>query len=373
MAALPPPSNTTGAVIDQAWHDAQPSNHRMHLGASVIGSECRRALWYGFRWVTDIKHPGRLLRLFNRGHEEENRFARDLQMIGVEFVDVDPTTGNQFVYSALGGHFGGSGDGLARGVPEAQNTPHIVEMKTHALKSFTHLAKHGVQESKPQHYIQMQMYMHWQGFERALYMAVCKNDDQLYTERVKYDQVVALQHIAKAEQIIFSPTPPARMNDDPGFYLCGWCDHKDTCHADKAGALNCRTCISATPLASGGWECDQVKGQLIPEDSMRTGCQAHRYMPELLPHSRPISASGRDITYQVIATDREYVNGPKADASYPSAELQHLAPAQIASPGIDLLREAFDGQVAETTNKPFCEVCRDKGGFDCEGCAGIPF
>ncbi|HEX8349957.1 MAG TPA: hypothetical protein VF598_08335, partial [Hymenobacter sp.] len=57
---------------------------RSHLGASVIGRECGRQIWYGWRWARKPKFQARMLRLFNRGHLEEARFIAALLAIGVQ-------------------------------------------------------------------------------------------------------------------------------------------------------------------------------------------------------------------------------------------------------------------------------------------------
>ena len=48
--------------------------HLGHLGASILGRDCPREIWYSFRWVHREKHEPRMLRLFIRGHLEEPRF-----------------------------------------------------------------------------------------------------------------------------------------------------------------------------------------------------------------------------------------------------------------------------------------------------------
>ena len=62
---------------------------REHLGASIIGHECNRYIWYHFHWFKPEKFPGRLLRLFARGHDEEPRIKRLLQGIGFEFIETE--------------------------------------------------------------------------------------------------------------------------------------------------------------------------------------------------------------------------------------------------------------------------------------------
>src|SRR5690606_25468238 len=84
--------------------------------------------------------------------------------------------GKQYRISHENGHFGGSGDGVAVGIPDlAPETPALTEWKTHNDKSFADLKKRGVRESKPEHYVQMCTYMRKMGLAVALYGAVNKN------------------------------------------------------------------------------------------------------------------------------------------------------------------------------------------------------
>ena len=122
MAVLPPPSNPTVTAIYAAYEAAADAGYRAHLGASLIGAECERAIWYTFRWATRARHTGRLLRLFETGHLAEARFVADLRRIGVTVLDVDPATGRQWNLRDAGGHFGGSMDAVAKGFPEAPAT-----------------------------------------------------------------------------------------------------------------------------------------------------------------------------------------------------------------------------------------------------------
>ena len=172
MAELPTLSSPTRDAIFAAYEAQASSGFRAHLGASLIGKECERALWFDFRWTTVHRHPGRLLRLFETGQLEEARLVRNLRSIGATVLEVDPETGRQIRVQAHGGHFGGSLDGIALGLPEAPKTWHVLEFKTHSAKSFNDLAAKGVRGSKPQHFAQMQTYMHLTGLTRAMYVAV---------------------------------------------------------------------------------------------------------------------------------------------------------------------------------------------------------
>jgi len=63
MAELPTLSSPTRDAIFAAYEAQSGDGFRPHLGASLIGKDCERALWFDFRWTTVRRHPGRLLRL----------------------------------------------------------------------------------------------------------------------------------------------------------------------------------------------------------------------------------------------------------------------------------------------------------------------
>lgn len=262
-------------AVDKAYCDASYAEpHRPHLGASVIGSACDRQIWYGFRWAKKVKHTGRVVRLFSRGHHEEPRFAEQLGKIGAKITLIDPTTGEQWRFSMFGGHFAGSGDGLISGLEKFGLAGQgVLECKTHNDKSFKKLQEKGVLTSKPVHFAQTQVYMHYSGCKWALYIAVNKNDDELYMEIVPYVERTAAHLIARAEAIIRLPSPPRRISDDPAWFECKWCDYYEICHHGQSMEKNCRTCIQSFPCRDGGWGCDRF-GNLIPEDFTHKGCDS---------------------------------------------------------------------------------------------------
>lgn len=302
MAAVPEPIHATANLIYKAYENDAEEGNRPHLGASLIGHACERYLWMTFRWVDSKKFPGRMLRLFKAGNDFEPRIVAELRRIGVEVHDVDPT-GRQWRVSSIGGHFGGSMDGAARGFAEAPKTWCVTEFKTHNAKSFAGLVKEGVQKSKPQHYAQMTIYMGETGMDRAMYIAENKDTSELYCEWIHFDQVEYAKLKARAERVIRAAEPPLKISEDPSWYVCKMCDFHDHCHGEAAPAVNCRTCAHATPVtgegAEGGqWHCEKIEeancDENIDDATMRTGCKDHRYIPILLER---------------FATQTDYVNG----------------------------------------------------------------
>jgi hypothetical protein len=274
--------------------------HRSHLGASILGGECPRAIWYSFRWATRKNFDARTLRLFNRGHLEEPRFLAMLLMIGCEVWWQDEQ-GKQFRIGWADDHAGGSGDGVARGVPDLDPaTAAVCEFKTYGEKSFIELAgkllewrayrQHragpfpgrGVRVAKFEHFVQMQTYMRKMGLAAALYMAVCKNTDDVYAEVVTLDAEFADQFIDRGEKLVWMAEAPKRISDSPGFFKCRFCDHRPVCHLKAEPDRNCRTCDFSRPGHAGCWHCTHPGHRvLLGKELQLTGCTDHARNPSL--------------------------------------------------------------------------------------------
>lgn len=245
--------------------------HRSHLGASGLGQECARAIWYNFRWATKSNFSGRLMRLFNRGHLEEARFIAMLLAIGCQVYQQD-ANGEQFRISFAEGHAGGSGDGVVIGLPDLPDgTPALAEFKTHSEKSFKELEAKGMRTAKFQHYVQMQLYMRKMGLAVGFYLAVNKNNDALYGEIVHLDTAVADQFIDRGTQLVWMQDPPVKLNESPGFFMCKWCDHRPVCHLKAKADVNCRTCAHSKPVAGKAWECTLYQMNIDKETQLK-GC-----------------------------------------------------------------------------------------------------
>lgn len=266
--------------IDAAAIKLYDDGPRNHLGASLIGHKCNRYLWFVFRWVKHTVHTGRMYRLFNRGHKEEDRFVEWLRVAGFEVWTHDESkprkpdgTFPQFRISGCKGHFGGSLDGVVKFPPRYDiPEPHLLEFKTNATgKGFTDLITSGVELAKPQHFDQQSVYGAKYGFANALYMNVCKNDDNIHVQVVKLDLERGKYLEKKAEGIIEAQEAPERISEHASFFECKYCDFSEVCHHGAKLDRNCRSCRFAKPDNDARWYCDSHKGQ-IPEDFIKTGC-----------------------------------------------------------------------------------------------------
>lgn len=284
MTKIPEAHNTTVSAIDKHHENTAEDHRRDHLGASMLGHKCERYLWVSFRWAFREQVPGRIRRLFRRGHNEEASIIADLRAIGCDVRDQQPDGSGQWRV-ILAPHVGGSLDAIIEsGVPEAKKSRHVAEFKTHSLKSFDDLAAKGVAKSKPLHHVQMQAYMHGTGIDRALYVAVCKDDDRLHVERIEYDKAFARKAIERGARIVLAERMPPGISQDPSWYECKFCPARDICHGNRTTKeINCRTCAHSTPGSDGQWRCARWDNEPIPSDAQRDGCTSHAFHPDLVP------------------------------------------------------------------------------------------
>jgi len=301
--------------IDEYCIKLYDDGHRTHLGASLIGDECKRKLWYVFRWVKSGLFDGRMLRLFNRGHREEDRYIEWLEGIGVQVWadDLDnfklilhqggdyeimpiaaeiPLSSDccgrdkqhikrakadclafpQYRISAVSGHFGGSLDGIAR-LPERYGVknPVLLEFKTINDKGHKKLVKSGMIIEKAQHYAQTCTYGVEYGLSHVLYMSTHKDTDTIHTELVKLNHHLGEEMKLKAEQVIRAIVPPPKLSENATFFKCKYCDFADICHSGGICEKNCRSCKHAMPAENAEWVCT-LSNEIIPKDFIPLAC-----------------------------------------------------------------------------------------------------
>lgn len=277
----------TKAIVDELYKlteefslEEYPQKHREHLGASIIGEKCRRKLWYGFRWCKLPTPEGRMRRLWQRGHDEEEKIDTILTWMGFFVREIDPVTNRQYKFSELNGHFGGSSDVMLL-LPwfRTEDMRILGEKKTHNKKSFDTLKNLGVVKAHPKHFAQMSVYGAAFKVKYGLYIAICKDNDDIHYELLELDWDLAAELHNKAKDIIESKFPPEKISNDPNFFECKWCDFQHICHWGELVEVNCRSCKMASPVEKGQWHCSQW-GNIIPAEFVGKGCEKHQSINE---------------------------------------------------------------------------------------------
>jgi hypothetical protein len=201
------------------------------------------------------------------------------------------------------------------------------------------VVKKGVEKSKPVHYAQMQVYMMGLDIDRAFYLAVCKDNDQIYTERVRLDKDLAQKLIEKGKRLALADRMPVPISTDSTWYECRFCDAHDFCHGSKTTKeVNCRTCAHSTAKKDSTWRCELFEADGIPVDYQYEGCASHVLHPDLVPYQTKDHTEAEPI---YIINGKEIINGP---SGYSSKEI--LAnPNALGDPMIDTIRNTFNGEV----------------------------
>lgn len=290
------------------------NENRNHLGASELGEQCWRKLYYKFRWFKKPSFDGRMLRLFNVGHTAEPRFISYLRGIGFKIEEfANPILNyndtqnhyfwsetkdafskdvsdnpihvaealkrgikpNQFRISGAKGHYGGSLDAKATAPERYMLETSLVllgEFKTNNTGSgYAKVKTEDLSKSKPKHYAQCCQYGEKYGLKYALYMIENKNDSDITFRIIELDWNYGKSLERKAEEIIFATEPPPRIAENESFFDCKYCDDfKGICHRGEQPEKNCRTCRHSIPTENATWTCSRYG--LIPEDFIKTGC-----------------------------------------------------------------------------------------------------
>lgn len=350
---LPQQSRTVEAIYAAYKKRGDSEQPRGYLGASIIGHSCERYLWYTFRACCKPEFSGRMYRLLDTGNWAEDRFVIDLQNIGCEVHDRDDND-RQFAVETLGGHFSGHLDSCTLGIPEAPKTWHVCEFKTHNSKSFAKLCKEGVKVTKPSHYAQMMVYMGLTGMTRALYLAVNKDTDELYSERVRFNQGEYDTLIARAKRIILATAPPDRISERPDYWECKNCDAHKICFGGDIAlpvpALNCRQCCYATPTMDGGarWVCEKHRRGLSLQDQAKC-CEDHLVLPGLVSFAEPIDSSNEWIDFHNndepgAAAEWRHGNG---EGCFNSRELTLIPVSKISNQFLAEAKALFSASVTD--------------------------
>ena len=240
MALLPDTySDPTLAEIDritEAEAAAQPP--RDYLGASIIGEECDRKLWYSFNNAPRKPFDATTLRRFEDGHRTEALVIRRLRRVpGVELWDRHED-GGQIGGKLFAGRFGWHVDGVILGLLQAPKTPHVLEVKATAekkLKEFKQAVdavgeKAALQEWNPVYFAQAIVYMYLLDLERHYTVVASAGGREMASCRTEGNSLMARALLAKAERIVSAVEPPARISERPEWFACRFCDFHKTCH-----------------------------------------------------------------------------------------------------------------------------------------------
>lgn len=241
MVTIPEYGDPTLRAMYAAIEQAQKPQKRDYLGASLIGNDCPRQIWYEHNGFPKPAFEAETLMNFEDGHRTEALTAQRLRMVpGVELVTHNDK-GEQIGFSALGGKFRGHCDGRIIGLIQAPKAPHIWEHKAPGQKKFdefvkakqTYGEKNALKNWNENYFVQAQLYMHFLQCDRHYLTVGLAGGRKYQSARTEYQPEIAARYIERAEKIINATQPPPRINDKPDFFICRFCAFKDTCHGQR--------------------------------------------------------------------------------------------------------------------------------------------
>ena len=181
------------------------SKTRGYIGASILGHGCERRIWLDWKGCQppvnttpiEILKTGSREEKFDRGRHEEERLIKALQGAGNLVLD-------------------------------------RLVIKTTQEKYFNALVKNGVQKTFANYYLQCQMYMHFFKIPRTLFLAVNKNNGEIYQVVLEEDEAAIEMGLRKINKIISHgkdmPAALADANDVPPKMPCQYCDFVSFCY-----------------------------------------------------------------------------------------------------------------------------------------------
>ena len=225
------------ALVDVAMQQARASQaERQYLGASRLGVACERALQFEYARAS-IDHgrdiPGRMLRIFERGHVMEDCMVGWLRDAGFD-LRTRKADAEQFGFSVADGRLQGHVDGVFVGGPEGFAYPALWECKCLGNKSWSDLEKKGLAISKPVYAAQVAIYQAYLELHEhpAIFTALNADTMEIYTELVPFDAALAQRMSDRAAKVITATEAGdllPRTFHDPTHFECRMCGWQDRC------------------------------------------------------------------------------------------------------------------------------------------------
>ncbi len=194
---------------------------RNYIGASSIGSDCLRQIWYQFKGVKAERVPAKFRRTWAIGKKLESLVLEWLINAEVETDKTDKT-----YYAKEMPYFQGHFDGIiVIGKKQA-----IIEIKTAKDASFKIFVNKGVKAWNPQYYAQIQAYMGMSGIFSTYILVLNKDNSDISDELVTFDPNFYEKLCDKARMIHGAHIEPPRINGSPLFFKCKMCKFNKVCH-----------------------------------------------------------------------------------------------------------------------------------------------
>lgn len=195
---------------------------RDYIGASTIGSDCLRQIWYEFKGFQATEVPTKMRRTWTIGRVLEGTILDWLTEAGLEITSLwGDLVADEMPF--FKGHL--DSVWMKKGKAFA-----IIEIKTAKDSSFNIFFKKGLKSWQPQYYAQIQTYMGMSGIHRAYILVLNKDTSDISDELVMFDEEFYQALRSKAGMIAKATNPPPKINASPLWFQCKMCKFHKICH-----------------------------------------------------------------------------------------------------------------------------------------------
>lgn len=200
-------------------------DERNYIGASIIGSECMREIWYSYKNFESESIKPKTRRTWDIGKHLEQLVLNWIEKAGIKIARIwyDLEAENM-------PYFKGHIDAMWTKKGEAFA---IFEIKTAKDSSFKLFVKHGLKKWDPRYYAQIQSYMGMSGVFNAYIVVLNKDNSEIFDEKVEFDPNFYESLKNKAQLIHNAQIPPPRIHNSPAWYQCKMCKFKKVCHSEN--------------------------------------------------------------------------------------------------------------------------------------------
>lgn len=194
---------------------------RDYIGASSIGSECLRQIWYAYKGVKPEGVPPKTRRIWATGKHLEELVIKWLIDAGINVMTFDVTYTSKNV-PQLQGHI----DALI----QIKKKNCILEIKTAKNASYNVFVAKGLLAWNPQYYAQIQTYMGMSSIHQAYILVLNKDNSALSDELITFNEGFYQALERKAQMIASAVIDPPKINNSPLFFKCKMCSFNKVCH-----------------------------------------------------------------------------------------------------------------------------------------------
>ena len=214
-------------IINEAIEKQPPDESRRYIGASGIGGDCARSIWYSYNGIEGKPWTARQKRTFEIGKRLEDMMLDYIELAGFKIDRPAKGTAGIPCIDEDFELFRGNMDGLLY-----LTDSHVVvlELKTAKESEYKKFVENGVKSWKPTYYAQLQSYMGMKKLKHAVIFVICKNTSEWHCEWIEYDDIVFHELRVKAMEIASADEPPEKINSNPCYWICQSCKFKDNCH-----------------------------------------------------------------------------------------------------------------------------------------------